>query len=172
MDIYELLYQYEQIKKVLKMNDNDSFDIDLAPLNARIEDNDLFDERERPSVDCLNNFISCTHELKNQPTTLSTSNYFVEYKMLVKGKEHYSGIHTTKAVLQTYTIKGITHSYPTEFIYWIYQNKDRLDLKDGKKNDTDYIATGVLVPIYRIFELYRQYESETAIKRLRNKSTQ
>lgn len=142
------------------MNDDDKFDIDLSSIDAKIDDQNLFDEIERPSIDAINKFISTTHEIKNQPKTLDTSNYYVEYKMLVKGKEHFSGIHTSKAELQTYTIDDIIHSYSTEFIYWIYKNKDRLGIIDKSKDDTDYIATGMLVPVYRIFDLKKQYIME------------
>jgi hypothetical protein len=146
--------------KIIKMNDDDKFDIDLSSINAKIDDQNLFVEIERPSIDAINKFISTTHEIKNQPKTLDTSNYYVEYKMLVKGKEHFSGIHTSKAELQTYTVDDIIHSYSTEFIYWIYKNKDRLGIIDKSKNDTDYIATGMLVPVYRIFDLKKQYIME------------
>ena len=142
------------------MNDDDKFDIDLSSVNAKIDDQNLFVEIERPSIDAINKFISTTHEIKNQPKTLDTSNYYVEYKMLVKGKEHFSGIHTSKAELQTYTVDDIIHSYSTEFIYWIYKNKDRLGIIDKSKDDTDYIATGMLVPVYRIFDLKKQYIME------------
>jgi len=142
------------------MNEDDKFDIDLSSINAKIDDQNLFDEIERPSIDAINKFISTTHEIKNQPKTLDTSNYYVEYKMLVKGKEHFSGIHTSKAELQTYTVDDIIHSYSTEFIYWIYKNKDRLGIIDKSKDDTDYIATGMLVPVYRIFDLKKQYIME------------
>jgi hypothetical protein len=146
--------------KIIKMNEDDKFDIDLSSINAKIDDQNLFDEIERPSIDAINKFISTTHEIKNQPKTLDTSNYYVEYKMLVKGKEHFSGIHTSKAELQTYTVDDIIHSYSTEFIYWIYKNKDRLGIIDKSKDDTDYIATGMLVPVYRIFDLKKQYIME------------
>jgi len=146
--------------KIIKMNDDDKFDIYLSSINAKIDDQNLFVEIERPSIDAINKFISTTHEIKNQPKTLDTSNYYVEYKMLVKGKEHFSGIHTSKAELQTYTVDDIIHSYSTEFIYWIYKNKDRLGIIDKSKDDTDYIATGMLVPVYRIFDLKKQYIME------------
>lgn len=142
------------------MNEDDKFDIDLSSIDAKIDDQNLFVEIERPSIDAINKFISTTHEIKNQPKTLDTSNYYVEYKMLVKGKEHFSGIHTSKAELQTYTIDDIIHSYSTKFIYWIYKNKDRLGIIDKSKDDTDYIATGMLVPVYRIFDLKKQYIME------------
>jgi len=152
--------------KIIEMNKDDKFDIDLSPVETQVNDQGLWDERERPSIDSINKFITTKHELKNQNMTIKTSNYFVEYKMLVKGKEHYSGIHTSQAELQTYTMDGVIHSYPTDFIRWIYLNKDKLELPDGKKNDTDYIATGVLLPIYRIFTLYDQYKIEKRLKEL------
>ena len=152
--------------RILVMNDKDKFDIDLSPIDAKIEDNKLFTELERPSVDAVNKFISTTHEFKNQSKTKSTSNYFVEYKMLVKGKYHDSGIITSQAELQTYTIGSIIHSYPTEFIRWIYTNRKKLKMTESQKDDTDYIGFGILIPIYQIFELWNQYEKQKRLKEL------
>jgi hypothetical protein len=106
--------------RILKMNDDDKFDIDLSQIEAKIADNNLFDIAEKPTVEAINKFISTKHEFKNQKMTLNTGNFFVEYRMLVKGKYHDSGIITTKADLQTYTVNEMVFSFPTEFIYWIY----------------------------------------------------
>jgi hypothetical protein len=144
---------------ILPMNDNDEFDVDLAPIGAKIDDTDLFHKDEAPTLNAVNKFISTKHEFKNQAMALSTSNLYVEYKMLVNGKEHYSGIHTTKADLQTYNIDEMIISFPTDFIYWCYKNISNLKLELKDKNDTNYIATGFLIPIWRICELLNEYKS-------------
>ena len=151
--------------KIIKMNNDDKFDIDLSSIEAKIDDTDLFTPAEKPTVDAVNKFISTKHEFKNQPSTLNTNNFFVEYKMLVKGKEHYSGIHTSQALLQTYSVGEMLFSFPTEFIKFIYLNKARLNIMDAKKNDTDYIATGMLIPIELIIDLYGKYRTNKALKK-------
>ena len=155
--------------RILNMNDDDKFDIDLSQIEAKIDDNNLFDKSEKPTVDAINKFISTKHEFKNQKASLITGNFFVEYRMRVKGRYHDSGIITTKADLQTYTVNEMIFSFPTEFIYWVYINKESLEIQDAKKNDTDYIATGILIPIYRIFDLYKDYHQQKRIKQLFDK---
>jgi len=149
--------------RIIEMNNDDKFDIDLSSIDAKINDTNLFTPAEKPTVDAVNKFISTKHEFKNQPSTLTTNNFFVEYKMLVKGKEHYSGIHTTQAELQTYSVGPMLFSFPTEFLYWVYLNKNRLNIPEGKKNDTDYIATGMLISIDSITGLYGKYRTQLAL---------
>lgn len=153
--------------KILEMNDNDKFDIDLSQIEAKINDTNLFTPAEKPTVDAVNYFISTKHEFKNQPSTLTTGNFYVEYKMLVKGKEHYSGIATTQAGLQTYSVGELLFSFPTEFIYWVYQNKKKLGIVDADKNDTDYIASGMLIPIETIIGLYSKYRTQKVFHKLK-----
>ena len=152
--------------RILEMNNDDKFDIDLSSIDAKINDTNLFTCSEKPSVDAVNKFISTTHEFKNQASTKLTSNFFVEYRMLVKGKYHDSGIVTSQAELQTYTVGPIIHSYPTEFIKWIYLNRKRLFIQETQKNDSDYIGYGILIPIYRVFDLYNEYFVENRLKNL------
>jgi hypothetical protein len=152
--------------RILEMNNDDKFDIDLSSIDAKINDTNLFTPSEKPSVDAVNKFISTTHEFKNQSSTKFTSNFFVEYRMQVKGKYHDSGIVTSQAELQTYTVGPLIHSYPTEFIKWIYLNRKRLVIQESQKNDIDYIGYGILIPIYRIFDLYNDYFVENRLKNL------
>lgn len=156
--------------KKIKMNDNDKFDLDLSQLDAQINEVDVFCERELTSIYAMNNFISTTHELKNQPSALNTDNFFIEYAMKVKGKFFYTGIVTSEAARQTYNVNDCIYSYPTEFIKWCYDNKERLELVDSKKNDTDYIGYGILIPICRINNLYQEFFKNKRIKTLFNKS--
>ena len=152
--------------KILKMNDDDKFDVDLSSIEAKIDTSDLFHKDEAPTLTAINKFISTTHEFKNQALGLNTSNLYVEYKMLVKGKEHFSGIHTTQAELQTYTIDEMIISFPTDFIKWCYHNMKNLKLEQKDKNDTDYIASGFIIPFYRICELMNEYKSVKIRRRI------
>ena len=145
------------------MNNDDKYDVDLSSIDAKIDDANLFTPLEKPTVDSVNKFISTKHEFKNQPSALKTNNFFVEYKMLVKGKEHFSGIDTTQANLQTYSVGEMLFSFPTEFIHWLYLNRIKLGLPDAKKNDTDYIATGFLVSIDLLTQLYGKYRTHKAL---------
>lgn len=151
---------------IIEMNNNDKFDIDLSQLNSSINDRNLFHKSEEVTIRNINNFISTTHEFKNQPSALNTGNLFFEYKMLVNNKEHYSGIHTSQAKLQTNSIGEITISFPTEFIHWCYVNRKKLELDDKDKNDTNYIATGFLLPFARITDLYNQFHNEKRLREL------
>jgi len=155
--------------KILIMNDDGKYDIDLSPIQAKINTENLFSKFELPSVNAVNKFISSTHEFKNQQSALLTDNFFVEYAMTVKGNYFNSGILTSEAVLQTYNVNELLISVPTEFILYLYHNRVRLNLTDTKKNDTDYIGHGFLIPASRLVEMYSNYVMENRLKALRNK---
>jgi hypothetical protein len=155
--------------KLIQMNDNDKFDVDLSQLEVKINTKDLFTSIEEPSVNSVNKFISSKHELKNSFKSTKTNNYFIEYGIMVKGEFKKSGISTSEADLQTYTIGEIIHSYPTKFIKWASDNRKKLDLKESQVNADDYVGFGILIPIYRIFDLYYYYHKETRLKALNRK---
>ena len=149
------------------MNNDGKFDIDLSQLDGKIEDTNPFSDRELPSINAMNKFISSKHELKNQSSTFTSGNFFVEYGMLVDGVYTDTGILTSEAVLQTYNVFDTIYSFSTEFILWCYHNRKKQHLKDSKKNDSNYVASGFLLPIERLPELYRNYYKEIRLKSLK-----
>lgn len=152
--------------KILEMNNDYRFDIDLNLANIKIDNTNPFCKREIPSIDAINKFISSKHELKNQQSALTTDNFFIEYGMLVKGKYSETGIITTEAEYQTYNVHECLYSFPTIFIKYLYNNRKTLNLMETTKNDTDYIGYGILVPISRINVLYSDYVKKKAIQRV------
>lgn len=154
------------------MNDDYRYDIDMSTAGLKIDDTNVFDKVEIPSIQSFNKFISCKHEFKNQQATITTGNFYIEYRMNVKGEDQDSGILTTQADLQTYTVDECIYSYPTEFIRYLYDNRKTLNLPEQQKlhyksySDSRYVAFGILVPVSMMNELYSNYKKIKALRRL------
>lgn len=153
---------------MIKPNNDDKFDIDLSQLNNRIDTSAPFTDSEKPSLELIDKFISTRHELKNQMSALSTNNFYVEYGMEYTHKpKHISGILKSEAEFQTYTVGDMLFSFSTDFIKYLFDNRKKLKLDEKKKNDTNYIAHGFLIPIDRMMELYSNYRKDLILKSIK-----
>lgn len=169
MTFEEIIQLYELNKNIIKMNDDDKFDVDLSQSMVQVDDTDLFHPDETPSINLLNRILGGKIEIKNHDTATHYGNLFIEYKILKDGVFKWSGLSTTKADFWLFTIKDMAYFYPTEFLKYMFKNKKTLGLKI-KNNDyeTNYIGYGLIVPIARVIELHNNWTQHKQTISLQN----
>lgn len=162
----------------LVLNDNQDYDIDLNQMNYVIDSNDAFRPSEKESLINMSYFFNSKIELKCHNRALDTNNLFIEYEITVKGVTKPSGISVTKSDNYVFTI-GYAHiSLPTKFIKDLVHRKLNNTLEKqydelvviAKTDATDYIGTGILIPINVLFELYSKFHKAYRVKKVLKKA--
>lgn len=150
----------------IEMNNDHRYDVDLSKAKIKIEDTNLFSTKEKSSVKALNKVLSTTVELKACDKALY--NLFIEFDCTkMNGITSPSGIATTEAGIWRINVGEIVFEFPTEFLRWLYTNRNLLKIEESKlKNRTDTDVTGILVPVADILPLYNRYSLEKRLKEL------
>ena len=170
MNLQELLRQYDLLSpetKLLEMNDNGDFDLDMSQTNLKVDEKTIWHKKEKSSIKSLNKLLSCLVELKSMDKTLFT--FFIEYQIEVNGQIKDSGILTTKSDLYRITIDELVFEVPTLLLKWIYSKHDSLNINKGKvlqTTSTNYIGYGIYIPVSRLLELYHAYKCSDEYRRI------
>jgi hypothetical protein len=164
----------------LETNDDYRFDVDFNQLNVQIKPsppNPKFPDfaREQPSIDLLNQILKSKIEMKSHMQTLKTGNLFIEYQIDNRGDGVLvpSGLSKSEAGMWFLNIGDMGLFLTDEFLKWIFNNKERLEIetKTNEKTADDHIGHGIIIPFWRILELQIEYNQikETAAtqKRIR-----
>jgi len=172
MEFDEVLKHYEKSKKtrrVIDLNDNNKNDVDLSKLNVGINIKSCFCKSEVSGVVGLDNLLQSTVEIKNHYSAIPFNSLFIEYKTFFKERDSNedSGILTSKADMWLFQLDEISLFYPIEFLKWMYNNRNTLNLQDGYSNDESHVATGLIVPFGLIIPLYEQYVRQKRLKELK-----
>lgn len=161
---------------ILKMNNDNSFDFDFATANIKIQDTNLFSKKELPSIKLLNEILQDRIEMKNHDKTMRTKNLYIEYEQDTNGNSIFrpSGIAVSKSGRYFFNIGGIGLFLKTDFLKWLYENKEELNLKlaDNSKTGSDNITNAFLVPFKDILILqnkYKEYLIDLSFKNIRKK---
>lgn len=156
--------------RVLLMNDDHRFDVDMKQLQVKVEDNNPFSDRELPSINLFNAIISSKIEMKSHMQTLKTGNLFLEFEIDNRGNGvlDKSGLSTTEADFWFLNIgdMAIFLSYP--FMKWMLDNRKRLkiEVKTNHKTAKDHIGHGLIIPMYRLMEIYMEYNNHLIKQRI------
>ena len=170
MTFEEKLKQFDLLRpqpKLLEMNDNGDYDLDMAQTNIQVNEKNLFHKKEKSSIKSLNRLFSCLVELKSMDKTVLT--FFIEYQIDVNGKIKDSGILTTKSDLYRITIDELVFEVPTQFLKWIYFKHESLDINKGtvlSSTSNNYIGYGIYIPVSRLLELYQTYKCSDEYRRI------
>jgi len=146
--------------KLIKMNNDKYFDVDLSLAEAQIDSTNPFSKKELPSINLLNNLLSSKVEMKNHNRTTQTGNLCIEYEIDVQGNgfKIQSGLSTTHADYYFLNIDEMGLFLPVEFLKFIYSNREKFEIKtEPSKESKKYIGHSLLIPMYRLQELYNNY---------------
>lgn len=159
MDIYELLYQYDQLTpRIVKMNDDDKFDIDGANIGAILDEKDFFCKKEKSGLKCFNRILSGTTELKSEDKTEKT--LFIEYEIDKKGNGTFepSGIQKTEAGTWRINIKRLVIEVDVNFLKFCYQHKERFNFLITPSFEDKYIGRGFCIPMTDLLDIHNMWE--------------
>ena len=164
------------VKNIIYMNGNNSHDFNFADANIQIQDKNLFSTDELPSIHLLNKILRNRIEMKNHDKSCKTKNLYIEYEQDCNGNAIFkpSGIKVSQSEYYFFNIGDIGLFLNTEFLKWMYNNKEELGLlhADNKKTGKDNITNAFLVKWKDIVDLqnkYKNFEKEQSIKRVREK---
>lgn len=168
----------------LETNDDYKYDVDTAQMEYQIKPsppNPRFPDlaREQPSIDLFNKILSSKIEMKSHNQTLKTGNLFIEYMIDNKGDGVLvpSGLSKTEANLWFLNIGDMAIFLSYEFLMWMFNNKERLELetKTNQKTAEDHIGHGLIIPFWRLVLLQIDYQTYLTQKRIKelmfNKNT-
>jgi len=157
----QLKNPFEQ--KVIPMNNNGDYDVDMSKSNVMVQNSNLHCEVELSSINLFNDLISSLIEFKHHYKTTQTGNLFIEFETDSYGNGIFrpSGLSTTKAKYYFFSIDLIPLFLPVEFLLFLLENRNDskidLEVKDNSKTGTDNIGNGLIIPFSRIIELYKVY---------------
>jgi hypothetical protein len=153
----------------IEMNDDYRYDVDLSKANVKVNEKNLFSSKEKSSVDALNKVLSTTIELKSCDN--AKYNLFIEYNCTKRDNVTYpSGIASTEADIWRVNVGELVFEFPTHFLKFIYNNRERLGIKESPiKNKTDLDVMGMLLPVGDILPLYAEYKNSQEYLRKRLK---
>ena len=157
--------------RIIPMHNNADFDVDMSLAEIKVDDTNLFSKAEQPSVNLFNSIIGGTIEMKSHLQTLKTGNLFIEYKIDTKGDGEFnlSGLSVTKADYWFLNIgeMGLFLSY--NFLKYLYDYRDalKIDSNNNGKTAKDHIGYGLIIPMWRLMELYMCYNQHLIIQRIK-----
>lgn len=167
-DIY---YEYYLYPKVLTMNDDGRFDIDLEQLKSYIDTSSIWDNQEKPSLNLINLFLKSKVEIKNMIEARKC--FFIEYYITpdIKNKEIIkpSGIVTSLSEFYILTTKINFHVITTEMLRWVLKNKEMLNIKDEDGNYDKYPTNnphGLIIPHDRLLELENKFMNDESARKI------
>jgi hypothetical protein len=156
---------------IIPMNDNADFDINLALGKIQVDDTGLFSKAEQPSVNLLNQILDGKIEMKSHMQSLKTGNLFIEFEIDTKGNgiKVPSGLALTKADFYFLNIGDMALFLTVHFLKYLLKHKDVLELevKDNGKTADDHIGYGLLIPMYRLMEVYMVYNQHLITQRVK-----
>jgi len=164
--------------KYIQMNDNKYYDVDLAKLEMQIDTNTKFSETEMPSLLLLNRILESKIEMKSHMQTLKTGNLFIEFEIDNKGDGFLvpSGLSTTHSDFYFLNIDEMGLFLPVTFLKYAFTNrnnfKPKLDIKNNEKTADDHIGHGLIIPMYRLQEIYNSFVTFKEKLRLKELSAQ
>ena len=149
------------IQKVIPMNDNGDYDVDMAKSKIKVQDTNLHAEAELNSINLFNEILDAQIEFKHHYKATQTGNLFIEFETDSYGNKIFkpSGLSITKAKFYMFSIDRIPLFLEVTFLKYLLTNKDELNLevKDNRKTGTDNIGNGLIVPLTNLIELYKNY---------------
>jgi hypothetical protein len=149
------------IQKIVPMNDNSDYDIDMSKSNIKIQDTNLHAEVELNSINLLNEILNAQIEFKHHYKATQTGNLFIEFETDSYGNKVFrpSGLSITKAKFYFFSVDRIPLFLEVTFLKYLLENKNELNLevKDNRKTGTDNIGNGLIVPLTNLIDLYNNY---------------
>jgi hypothetical protein len=165
------MFGYYGIEKLyptkLEVNVNGDFDIDLKQAEVEVEINTSWCDSEKGGLIGLNNILNSTLEIKNHNSATRFNSLFIEYKTYFQSEDEIrpSGIETSKADKWFFELDGIEIILPTDYLKWLYTNRNTLNFEEKTSDDQSHQSTGFIVPIDLILPLYQQYKKQQQQKR-------
>jgi hypothetical protein len=162
MDIYELMYQYQQSLSVVKMNDDYKYDIDGQNIGAILDENDVHCKKEKSGIRCFNRILTGTTELKSEDKTQKT--LFIEYEIDKQGNGTFqpSGIKTSEAGTWRINIKRLVIEVDTNFLKFCYENKEKFQFLITNSFDDRYVGKGFCIPMTDLLDIHNIWEDYDA----------
>lgn len=160
---------YPGVKQQIRINDDETYDIHMSDCNSYINTESSFCKSEKGGYEGINRFLHSTVEVKFHLSAIDYNSLFVEYQTYFRkeNENRLSGIHTSEADCWWFEMGEVSIRIDTEYLKWLYTNRNTLNFEEKPSHDHSHVATGFIVPIGLILPLLKKYKDEKNMKRIR-----
>ena len=165
MKFQDVIRLYEERKtqpKVIRMGEDNKFDVDGSLFGVILDETGLHDNKEGSSIKCFNRILSGKTELKAEDRTLKT--LFIEYEIDKEGNGIFkpSGLSTTEAGTWRINIKRLVIELDTKFLRFCYDNRETFKFLIRPSEENRWIGMGICIPVCDILNLHNMWEDYDA----------